>query len=101
MEIAPGPRPLGCLFRPKKMGCFPADETVVGIEGEEAWIWVAYEPPQRRLLALDLCWTRSSLSAELFLQRLVKRYGRHPVYTDGPSGTQRAAGAWACPTGPP
>jgi len=74
--------PLERLFRPRKVRCSLVDETMVKIHGEEAWVWVAYEPYQRRFLALDLCWTRSSLSAEHFLRRLVERYGRHPVYTD-------------------
>lgn len=74
--------PLERLFRPRKVRCFLVDETMVKIHGEEAWVWVAYEPYQRRFLALDLCWTRSILSAERFLRRLVERYGRHPVYTD-------------------
>lgn len=78
-----GLAPLGRLFRARRVACFLVDETMVKIRGEEAWVWVAYEPRQKRFLALDVAWTRSSLSAELFLRRLVERHGRHPVYTDG------------------
>ncbi|MEM2906414.1 MAG: hypothetical protein QW057_02365 [Candidatus Bathyarchaeia archaeon] len=39
------------------------------------------------LLALRLSWTRSNLTAWLFLRRLVRRYGHHPAYTDGALGT--------------
>lgn len=59
------------------------DETAVNVKGLEAWVWVAYEPHQRRLLALWLSWTRSNLTVLLFLKQLLKRYGKHPVYTDG------------------
>ncbi|MFQ6075316.1 MAG: hypothetical protein ACE5Z5_04165 [Candidatus Bathyarchaeia archaeon] len=77
-----GLAPLEGLFRARRITCFLVDETMVRIRGEEAWVRVAYEPRQRRFLALDVAWTRSSLSAELFLRRLVKRYGRHPLYPD-------------------
>jgi len=71
------------LFLAKRVRCFLVDETMVKVRGVEGWVWVAYEPYQRRFLGLWFSWTRSSLTAEAFLRRLVTRYGRHRVYTDG------------------
>jgi putative transposase len=72
------------LFKARRRArCFLVDETGVNVKGLEAWVWVAYEPHQRRLLALRFSWTRSNLTALLFLKQLLKRYGHHPVYTDG------------------
>jgi len=78
-----GLAPLEHLFRPSRVRCFLVDETMVKVHGEEGWVWAAYEPHQRRFLALWFSWTRSSMTAEAFLRRLVTRYGRHRVYTDG------------------
>jgi len=55
-----GPAPLEKLFRPRKVGCFLVDETMVKVHGVEAWVWVAYEPYQRRFPGVDLCWTRGA-----------------------------------------
>lgn len=88
-----GLAPLEGLFRPRRVHCFLLDETMVKVKGLEGWVWVAYEPPQRRFLALWFSWTRSILTAELFLRKLVKLYGRHPVHTDGAPWYPEACGS--------
>lgn len=35
------------------------DERAVNLKGVEAWIWIALESRSKRILALDLSWTRS------------------------------------------
>ncbi len=75
--------PLERLFLARGTRCFLVDETMVRVGGVEGWIWVAYKPYQRRFLGLWFSWVRSSMTAEAFLRQLIKRYGRHPVYTDG------------------
>ena len=42
------------------------DETEINIGGKKAWLWVAYEP-----------------QLKAFLRKLVKKYGRKTIYTDG------------------
>jgi len=37
---------------------------------------------ENRILGPHLAWTPISLSVELFLKDLVRKYGRHPVWTD-------------------
>ncbi|MEM4414783.1 MAG: DDE-type integrase/transposase/recombinase [Candidatus Caldarchaeum sp.] len=66
-----------------RVSIFLVDETAVMLEGFLAWVWVAYEPFQRRILGFWLSWTRNSIQAELFLRSLVMAYGKHPVWTDG------------------
>jgi putative transposase len=58
------------------------DETWVKVGSQEAWLWLAFEPYGRWFLGFRLSRTRNILTAELFLQTLIDRYGRHPVYTD-------------------
>ncbi len=77
--------PLERLFLARRVRCFLVDETMVKVGGVEGWVWVAYEPYQRRFLGLRFSWIRNSMTAEAFLRQMVKRYGRHPVYTDGAS----------------
>ncbi len=73
------------LFRlgRERVKIFAVDETGATIAGMQAFLCIAYEPFQDRILGLRLAWNPNSLSAELFLKDLVKKYGRHPVWTDG------------------
>jgi len=59
------------------------DERTVIIKGEEAWIWIALEPKSRKLLGLELSWTRNSFVAYLFLKRLKSLYGIRVVVANG------------------
>ncbi len=65
------------------MKVFAMDETGVSFAGEEAYLFVAYEPFVNRILGLYLAWTPNSVLIEMFLQDLVRKYGRHQVWTDG------------------
>ncbi|MFP3264184.1 MAG: DDE-type integrase/transposase/recombinase, partial [Nitrososphaeria archaeon] len=59
------------------------DETMVDLGGTPAWIWVAFEPDLRAMLDFHVSWRGNSIDAYLFIRRLVRRYGRVPIYTDG------------------
>jgi len=59
------------------------DETWIKVGSQEAWLWLAFEPYGRFFLGFYLSRTRNILVAELFLQSLIDRYGRYPVYSDG------------------
>ncbi len=69
-------------LRRERVKIFAIDETGVMAAGNQAFLFVAYEPFEKRILGLYFAWTPSSLSVELFLKDLVKKYGRHPVWTD-------------------
>jgi hypothetical protein len=49
----------------------------------EAFLFVAYEPFEERILGLYFAWNPNSISVELFLKDLVRKYGHHQVWTDG------------------
>jgi len=49
----------------------------------KAWIIVAYEPFHKKLLGIWLTSEKKDHIIACFLKELVKRFGRHPVYTDG------------------
>ena len=74
---------LNACFTVGRVRCFMVDETWIKVGSQEAWLWLAFEPYGRFLLGFYLSRTRNILVAELFLQSLIDRYGRHPVYSDG------------------
>jgi len=55
----------------------------VNVAGEQAYLFVAYEPFANRILGLYFAWSPSSISVELFLKDLIRKYCRHQVWTDG------------------
>jgi putative transposase len=59
------------------------DETGITIAGSQAFLFIAYEPFEDRILGLHLAWTPNSISVEMFLRDLIRKYGRHPIWTDG------------------
>lgn len=73
---------LSDLFMVERVRCFMVDETWIRVGGQEAWLWLAFEPYGRFFLGFHLSRTRNILTAQLFLQRLIDRYGMHPVWTD-------------------
>jgi putative transposase len=73
------------LFRlgRERIKIFAIDETGVNVAGAEAYLFVAYEPFVNRILGLYFAWNPNSISVEMFLKDLVRKYGRHQVWTDG------------------
>jgi len=61
------------------------DERSININGLEAWVWMAVEPRSRKLLAIELSWTRNILIAYRFLRNLRDSYGVRIVVVDGAS----------------
>jgi putative transposase len=72
------------LFRlgRERVKIFAIDETGVNVAGAEAYLFVAYEPFVNRILGLYFAWNPNSISIEMFLRDLIRKYGRHPVWTD-------------------
>ncbi|MGC9203328.1 MAG: hypothetical protein ACP5HX_11760, partial [Thermoproteota archaeon] len=53
-----------------RVSIFLVDETAVNVAGKQAWVWVAYEPYEKKILGFWLSRTRNSYEAELFLRSL-------------------------------
>jgi len=58
------------------------DETLLQIDGQNYWLWIAYEPN------LDVCLMHLSRERTIFVcyqffKRLRDRNGRKPIFTDG------------------
>jgi len=70
------------------------DETMVNAGGTSALIWIAFEPDLRAMLDFHVSWRGNSIDAYLFIRRLVHKYGRVPIYTDG-AGWYADACRWA------
>jgi transposase-like protein len=73
------------LFRlgRERVNVFAVDETGIKIGKCEAFLFIAYEPFQDRILGLYFTWNPNSISVEIFLRDLCRKYGRHQVWTDG------------------
>ena len=67
----------------ERVKIFAIDETGIIVAGRQAFLFVAYEPFEDRILRLHLAWNPNSISVGIFLNDLVRKYGRHPVWTDG------------------
>ena len=62
---------------------FIVDETLIKVDGEFVWLWIASEPKDKTILGIHILYERSMLIAEHFIHSLVEKYGKHPVSTDG------------------
>lgn len=67
----------------ERVNIFAIDETRITIAGMSAFLFIAYEPFEGRILGLHFSWTPNSIAVEMFLRDLCRKYGRHPVWTDG------------------
>ena len=70
-------------YRRRKISEYVVDETLIKVGSQYIWIWIAIEPENREILALNISKERNMLIAERFIADLVKIHGRHPVSTDG------------------
>ena len=69
------------MFDIPRIQAFLVDETYVKVGSFEAWVWVAVEPVHRYILGVYLSRHQNILVAQIFLESLVERYGKHVVYT--------------------
>ena len=67
----------------KRIAEYIIDETLIKVGSQYIWLWVAIEPKNKQILALNISKERNMLIAERFISGLVKEYGKHPVSTDG------------------
>ncbi len=70
------------LFRlgRERVKIFAVDETGVILQ---TFLFIACEPFEDRILGLLVAWTRSSISTDMFLKDLMRKFGHHPVRTNG------------------
>ena len=79
-------KPRKIIQKRKKVSEFIIDETLLKVRNEYAWLWIAIEPIDKIILGIRISFERTMLVAERVYKRLVRKYGKHPVSTDG-SGT--------------
>ena len=68
------------------MSEFIVDETQIKIGKDYFWIWVALESDNKTIVGIYIFLSRKKyvLVAEQFLlQNIIKKYGKHPVSSDG------------------
>ncbi|MFP3228797.1 MAG: DDE-type integrase/transposase/recombinase [Nitrososphaeria archaeon] len=68
---------------PREVHRIFVDEAMVDLGGTPARIWAAFGPDPHAMLDFRVSWRGNSIDAYLFIRRLVRRYGRVPIYTDG------------------
>jgi putative transposase len=75
--------PKKILSKRKRISEYVIDETILKVGSEYIWLWIAIEPENRQILALNISKERNMLIAERFISSLVQIHGEHPVSTDG------------------
>ena len=68
------------LLKRKRIEEFIVDETAIKVSSELIWLWVAIEPENKRILALNISRERNMFVAERFISGLVKKHGDHPGF---------------------
>ena len=76
-------KPKRLFYKRSNISEFIVDETQIKVGSEYVWLWVAIEPENRRILALDISKERNMLIAERFIAGLVRAHGKHAISTDG------------------
>ena len=56
---------------------------VIKVGNELVWVQIAIELKDKTILGIRTSYERSKLIAEQFMLSLVRKYGKHPVSTDG------------------
>lgn len=59
------------------------DETLLRIDGQDYWLWIAYEPNLNVCLMMHLSRERTILVCYQFFKQLRSTYGRKAIFTDG------------------
>ena len=59
------------------------DETLIKIEGQNYWLWTAYEPNLNACLMMRLSRVRTIFVCYQFFKKLRKKFGKKPIFTDG------------------
>jgi putative transposase len=59
------------------------DETLIQIDGQNYWLWIAYEPNLNSCLMMHLSRERTIVVCYRFFKQLRNRYGNKQIYTDG------------------
>ena len=59
------------------------DETLLKINGQHYWLWLAYEPNLHTCLLFHLSTERTSFVCYQFFKLIRTRFGNRPVFTDG------------------
>jgi putative transposase len=76
-------RPQKIKSRKRKVSEYIVDETMLKVNSKYIWLWVAIEPENKQILALNISKERNMFVAERFLDDLVKIHGKHCISTDG------------------
>lgn len=61
------------------------DETLFQIDGQDYWLWIAYEEPNLYacMMLLHLSRERTIFVCYRFFKQLLNRYDMKPIFTDG------------------
>jgi putative transposase len=59
------------------------DETLLKVNGQAYWLWIAYEPNTKSCLMIHLSRERTIFVCYQFLKQLRRRYGLKSIHTDG------------------
>ena len=71
------------IYKRKRVSAFIIDETVIQIGSQHFWLWICIEPIHSSILWIYISQKREkyACSWKKFIRSLVKKYGKHTVYT--------------------
>jgi putative transposase len=72
------------LYIPRVGSTWVAGETVIDIDGEDAWLWDIIDTRSRFLIATHMSYTRTKKDAQILMEKAYNRTGIIPriIYTD-------------------
>jgi putative transposase len=76
-------KPRKIFQKRRKVSEFIIDETLLKVGNQYAWLWIAIDSIDKVILDIHISFERTILIVETFIKDLVKKYGMHPVSTDG------------------
>jgi putative transposase len=71
--------PKRLYYRKTKIFEFIVDETIIRVDSEYIWLWIAIENNNLEILKVSIFKERNMYVAERSIPNLVKRYREHPV----------------------
>ena len=73
-------KPEKILSKKKNISEYVIDETIIKVGPEYIWVWIAIEPKDKEILAINISKEQNMFVAEHFLSDIVDEHGKHPLF---------------------
>ena len=66
----------------RRVKIFAIDDTIIRIGKMQAYVFIALDPFEGRILGLHLAWSPTEFEVKRFLKDLMRKYGKKQIWTD-------------------